>query len=229
VGINIDLSKAFHPRVLDVLTGFMPGLFFETCVLFGNPHLINSLTKAASDRSTSLIAAVVIAFVIGTSFMMWVGLIQWTVNILCIVWYGITRPRRKTLLAFLLKARGTPPRQHWLAKSQLVQRACRRAWNDGKFQEAARAWQRVAQRVLEHYQIEPPDGGSGAAWMPWTSIIGGFEPEDLRGSLLTLTFHATGWSGLAAIHFAPALYAPYFRAFCFFLSDWAYFIPCEWG
>jgi len=38
--INVDLSKALHPRFLDLFPAFMPGLFFESSLFLACPQWI---------------------------------------------------------------------------------------------------------------------------------------------------------------------------------------------
>jgi hypothetical protein len=227
MGINLDLTKVFHPRFVDVLTAFMPGLFFEACVLVGNPALVLSLSRPPIDRPLAIAVTVFMAFIIGNVFMLWVSLIQSMLKRLIRVWFWIYPPLWKHFLQFLLHARGNPPRQSWFGSFRFLQLAYSRAWNDDRFQDVARAWQRIAARLLRHYEIAPPDGLHSEAWQPWQNVLGLLEPEDVRGWILLMATHATGWSGLSAIHFAPALRSPYFLGFCLFsifmglLGDWS--------
>jgi hypothetical protein len=226
MGINLDLSKALHPRILDVLTAFMPGLFFEICVLVGNPTLVLSLARPPLDRPTSIAIAIVMAFIIGNFFMLWVRFFQLTFSFLLGAWYRFFPPLWKKFLMYLLRARGNPPQQSWFASFRFLQHAYGRAWDDAPFQDVAHAWQRIAGRLLKYYKIDPPAPGTADTWMPWTEALGALEPEDLRGYIMMVASHATGWSGLAAIHFAPALHSRYFLGFCLFsiltglLHDW---------
>jgi hypothetical protein len=218
MGINLDLSKALHPRVLDVLTAFMPGLFFEICVLVGNPGLVLSVSHPPLDRLSVIAIAVLMAFIIGNFFILWIIFIQATFKVVLRAWYRVFPPLWKQFLMYLLRARGNPPHQSWFASFTLLQHAYHRAWDDTPFQAVAHVWQRIATRLLNYYKIDKPAPGSGPeAWIPWAGVLGRLEPEDVRGSMMMVASHATGWSGLAAIHFAPALYRHYFLAFCLFL------------
>jgi hypothetical protein len=50
--------------------------------------------------------------------------------------------------------------------------------------------------------------------------------QEIRGGILIIAFHATGWAGIAAIHFAPALNNTYYIGFllllifCGIMHDW---------
>jgi hypothetical protein len=117
---------------------------------------------------------------------------------------------------YLMHARGNPPQQSWFASFKLLQHAYHRALDDSHFQAIMQVWHQIAIRLLKYYKIEEPARGS-EAWMPWIGVFGRLEPEDVRGSMMMVASHATGWSGLAAIHFAPALHKQYFLVFCLFL------------
>jgi hypothetical protein len=82
---------------------------------------------------------------------------------------------------------------------------------------------------LQRYGIAA-DRFSDVEWenrAAWVSALGLWEPEDFRGSLLIVAAHATGWSGLAAMHYTPKLHEGYFLGFCWFsivygfLHDWS--------
>jgi hypothetical protein len=216
MGINLDLSKALHPRILDMLAAFMPGIFFEVCVVVGNPVLALSLYRPPLDRAIAIVVAILMAFIIGNFFMLWVRFIQITLNALLRAWYWLLPPLRKEVLMYLLRARGNPPRPSWFASFGFLQRAQREAWDDTPFQDIAHAWQQIAPRLLKHYGIDPPAPSDSDAWTAWSGVLGSFEPEDIRGTIIMLASQATGWSGLAAILFAPSLNNRYFLAFCLF-------------
>jgi hypothetical protein len=75
--INVDLTKAFHPKVADWLTPFLPGLFFEICVLLANPQYARqTLMALGAERYVQLFVVFFLAFVIGSVLLQWVRLIQ---------------------------------------------------------------------------------------------------------------------------------------------------------
>ena len=217
MGINLDLSKALHPRALDLLTAFMPGLFFEICISLGNPQLINSLIQPQADHLITFIIAIVLAFVIGNFCMLWVRTIQFAFSLFLRVWYwSFPRVWRKLLFS-MLRVRGNPPRRPRIGRFRVVQRAYASAFYDNGFRVAFHAWRQVTTRILELYKIVPPDRLDPIeAWRPWTGVIGRLEAEDVRGYLLMVATHATGWSGIFAAYFAPRLQTRYFAAFCLF-------------
>ena len=219
MGINVDLSKALHPRLLDVLGAFMPGFFFEICILVANPALVVSLMQPPLDKPlAATVTGVILAFIIGNFFMIWVSFVQRILFWLVSLGHLAFDPLWKKLLQYLLRAKGNPPRPGRFAKSKIVNRAYRRAFEaDLHFRNVTGNWQRVAERTLKYYDIERPALNNADEWMPWMGIIGRFEIQDFRGPIILVSMTATGWSGLGAMHFAPRLHATYFLTFCFFL------------
>jgi hypothetical protein len=93
--------------------------------------------------------------------------------------------------------------------------------------EVQRAWHLAAAELLKRrYGIDPPERGSGDDWGVWYSVLGKPKPEHARGSLLVVASHATGWCGIAATHFSPALNTGYYVRFslllilCGVIHDW---------
>lgn len=69
------------PRAYTFLFAFLPGLFFEMCILLSNPALVCDLVAKAQDgmglSNYELVGvALIFAFIIGNGFMLWVTLIQ---------------------------------------------------------------------------------------------------------------------------------------------------------
>lgn len=195
--INIDLSKALHPRFWDLLPAFMPGLFFEVCISAGDPQLGARLAKQAHmGPYPFLIVAVVVALVVGMFFMHWVRTIQIVLE--------TTMQKR---LRKKLSAQGEDAVNAQLSRG------------------AHQAWRRAAARVLAvRYGMEPPDEEE---WVAWYAVLWRPTADDIRGPLLVMTTHATGWSGLAAAWVAPELRFPAFFLLAFFLiatgvaNDWS--------
>src|SRR5437899_12668646 len=72
------LSSVLHPSVSDVLSGFLPGLFFESCIVMAGPQNQVQLLigRASLDRYTPALIALLMAFVVGSAFMLWVRLLH---------------------------------------------------------------------------------------------------------------------------------------------------------
>ncbi len=205
--INLDLSKALHSRFLDLFPAFMPGLFFEISIFLACPQRIQALVGPAHlERYLQIIIALVLAFVIGHAFMCWVRLIQTALwfAVRRIIWLWIK------LLGYFMNPKKFPP----LPPAQLG------PWR--RFIQAANfkfnvptpalrgiqdAWAKAAVRLLKmRYGIDPPRSiGGDYEWGAWESVLGLPKPKLYRGLMLVYATHATGWSGLAAAHLAPAL------------------------
>jgi hypothetical protein len=217
VDINLDLSKAPHPHFVglaSVLVAFMPGLFFEICLLLANPALVVSLMVPPLDRPIAIIVALIISFIVGNFFVIWSGLILALEHVLIRLFYEVFSPLRKKVLIYLLQAKGNPPRPSRFAKSRLLQNAHFKAWDDSYFQAIAHNWQRVAERMLNLYGIDLPAANDQKAWVSWSGILADFKNEDFRGHIMELATQATGWAGLSATLFAPRLRVAYFFTFC---------------
>jgi len=221
--INVDLTKAFHPRAFELLAAFMPGLFFEGSVLLARPPLVRGLVdRAGLDRYTTVFVALFAAFVLGNALMLWVRLIQvtlWRVYVRVFKWW----PK---LLALLVRRAGVAHRKaaSELKPGQQPQPQSRYfrflMWAQGRDiqmhssqRDAQEAWRKVATVLLGRYGIDSP----GRSWMPWVGVVGRLRAEYLRGSLLLMSSEATGWGGLAAIRFAPSLKTLPYAGLCLFL------------
>jgi len=78
-------------------------------------------------------------------------------------------------------------------------------------------WHVLARRLLKARYGIKWSKFQGEEWTPLFITLGTWTPEDFRGSILSIAFHATGWAGLAATRFAPRLQNKYYFFFCLFL------------
>jgi len=219
--INLDLAKLLHPRFWDLVPAFMPGLFFEISILLAQPQMVQSLTGPAKlERYLEIIIALILAFVIGNAFMLWVRAIQTNLQ--------LVDKLAKTVCDGLLEYLVRSLRRRGLGGSKFVRWATIRGLSQReKFSVAHMVWRKAAAQVLKRrYGIEPPGPLRDSEWRAWSSILGTVRPEWIRGLLLILATEATGWAGLAAAYVAPNLRTrPYF-VFSLFLivyglvSDW---------
>jgi hypothetical protein len=240
--ISLDLNKALHPRVVDLLLGFIPGLFFVICALSENPQRARqSASIAGPDHYyTAIFVALFLAFVIGSAFVLWVRSIQMTIGY---VYSEASRrlpkwraKRTQKKYAEILQemrqqsqeqAQGTPPpppqppknfsklHQSQLEESQLFELRSR----------LQSACGRAAQALLERYGVAVDPNSqywqfNGYAWM---LVLGESRPSDRLGNPLPVSLHAVGWSGLAATHLAPHLRTLPFVVFCLFLIAFGLF------
>jgi hypothetical protein len=225
----------------------MPGLFFELSVLLANPDLACRLALRSQEglgfgRYLTLFAALFFAFVIGNAFMLLTGLIlsavyrayriclllweQFESHILLptLAWLVHTRPPSPPSTASANPSaapnpipirRWTPP--HWLFA--LYARTINNVQNVHSSQpsDAYLWWETLAKRLLlKRYGLS--EGNLPAAsFQPLQDVLTVPTAEEIRGSLLVSTSHATGWAALIAPRFAPALRTKWYIAFALFL------------
>jgi len=216
------LSGVLHPRVADALSGFLPGLFFETCLLLAEPQQTKALLAAARlDRPTELFITLLLAFVVGNAFIFWVRLIQIFLRIVFGAfhsWWPVLVEYRLIISANTRQSRadqklqpGQQPRMllsvrlaRWAYSIELNRRA-NREFIQGAGGEAATA-------LLKRYGVERPRNA-----LVWINVLGAISPQEMRGFTLITSLHATGWAGLCAAYLAPELFALPFLALCAFL------------
>jgi hypothetical protein len=222
--INLDLSKAFHPRFLDLFPALMPGLFFEISVFLACPQQIQDrLAPAHLERYLQIIIALILAFIIGTAFMCLVRLIY------TVLWFGCKRIiwLWVKLLDYFVKPRHFPPTAQPGRWRRFIQHAHMNAHHgNARLRGIQQAWAKAGTRLLKlRYGIDPPRaiGGedeSGA----WKAVLGVPKPKIYRGIMLANAAHATGWSGIAAAHLAPALRNSPYLTLSWFLIGYGIFV-----
>jgi hypothetical protein len=213
--INIDLGKAFHPRFLDLLIAFVPGLFFEICVLLGNPQWVNQLSIAGpAHYYTTLFISLLLAFVLGGAFLSWVKLIRISVDF-CYKQAVEHLPKLRAWRLKRLQAQyseliqlqrenqkqgvpSPPPQPPQPPKSlSKLQRAMSQESDLHSLRHSLeRAWKRVAEALLRRYgiEIDPSQEYWQFNWLTWVTVLGQSRPEDRRPHLMNVSLHATGWS-----------------------------------
>jgi hypothetical protein len=236
--INIDLNRALHPRLVDLLVSLVPGLFFEICLLLRNPQWAKQLAGVAgSDHYyTAIFIALFLAFVIGAAFLMWVRLIErilgffyrkasehwpkvraWRIKRAQEQYTEMLQEfRQKSETGKQQDAPKPPPGSTSLTK---LQKNEHRQYELAEFEYKLKvAWARVAKILLARYGVRV---AGGEYWQfnkqVWVPALGEARFEDWHGVPLVVCLQATGWSGLAATHFATSLFTPFFLAPCLFL------------
>jgi hypothetical protein len=212
--INFDLSKALHPRLWDLLPAFMPGLFFEICVFLSEPDwFFRIVGHARLERYMEITIALILAFIVGNGFMFWVVMLRIESEGL----YKRARFLWAKFVKYLSRSRGIPLKRPWLGRFKWVDRAFQKLISHPNTKGTSQAWRLAASKLLERrYGIDPQEIHIDE-WQPWVPALGTPKPDDFRGSLLVVTSHATGWSGMAAAYFASSLRNRYFIPFCGFL------------
>jgi hypothetical protein len=226
--LTLDLSKVVPRTAFTYVAALVPGLFFELSILLGSPDVVAEILRKPQAFNLThyevLFVGLFFAFVIGTAGMFLVcPLIQTLVGFAYrFVMFAWDRCRGWLLV----------PLGKWFLKRQFWQKKFwRRPWafnlfryvNDKTFPfestqilGAYRCWRELARKLLkEQYGIELEELGEEWVWLYWH--LGLPTGEEVRGYVLAIASHATGWAGLAALLLAPALRNRYFVGFCILL------------
>jgi hypothetical protein len=209
--------------VAGVLAAFLPGLFFEVCVMIASPQIaqLMAVRAAVLYRYTPLLVAMLIAFVVGSAFMLWVRLFQHALRKLLVnlseldldIWgslVGWLYQRAADSCAVRVAREGPSAPSRWFRFVEWLQ--FRNSEQDQEFEEARNAWVQVSTALLKRYGID-----NRGSWRPWSSVLGSVRIDELRGYTLVTALHATGWGGLLAAYFAPELRTGPFEGLCAFL------------
>lgn len=242
--INIDLNKAFHPRLGEMLAPLVPGSFFIILVLLANPQWAGRLVALTGPNHyySAVFVAVFLAFVAGNAAMLWVWLIQsWMIRAYQAIFTRLPKLRdwrlKRAQAAYQrqlqeLQQHAQPPsagieqQQQQQPPTQQARPAASRTLDSRTrayyktfetrqlLEDVQAAWQLAGLALLKRYGVESPRAGE---WWPWPSVLGRVRPSHRRGSVMMITMQATGWSGCAVVRFAPALRMGSYLAFCIFL------------
>ena len=218
---RLDLSKLPHPSWIDSALLFAPGFVFELLVVAGNPSYISTAQKLFPVSSgfalyLHILIAAFLAFLFGGIAVIWVQVTRSCMRLV----YGRVRHMREWWLESATPKVGGGPKRMAAWRTALVSRLLQRDALESQQREAAMAaWCDVAARLLKgKYGIEPPkELRDQQKWGIWFGLLGWPGGPELRGSSLVRAFHAIGWAGLAAIHFAPVLETRLFVVVCGFL------------
>ncbi len=152
--INFDLSKALHPRFWDLLPAFMPGLFFEICILLAEPEWVcRTVGQAQLERYLETAIALTLAFILGNGFMFWAVMFRIELERV----YGWARPFWAKFIKYLVSSKGNPPQRPWLGRFKWVDGAYHKLIVHPGAKGASQAWHRAASKLLERrYGIDPP-------------------------------------------------------------------------
>jgi hypothetical protein len=210
-------SKVLHPRVIDGLAALVPGLFFESCILLANPSRVLFLvSRAALDRYTPILIALLLAFVVGNTFVLWVKFIERYFIWACQFAFRWGLRTLKEFVDDQVRLRQPTAKETSYVKLLRIVEDKENRWNN-QLQNIQKAWGQVVAVLLSRYGLKVPQSRAMDEWEPWKSVVGNQPLEDLRGRTLMVVLHATGWSGVSAQHFAPALHTRPFTALCWAL------------
>ena len=231
----VFLSKVIPENPYTYVAAITPGLFFEVSIFLGNPSLISRLAAEpqqifAIGRATSIVIALILTFIIGYAFVLIPVLVQYCLRRLYWVWWFLWKRFCSWVLipflGWLMKPAppkpGAPVKVPFLARQKTVHALNRYAFDitsdtPEQVQRARQCWVVFARRLLSvRYGITPEDlTDNDLGVLYW--ILGSPAREDLRGNLIMIALEATGWAGLVATRFAPALQTRYYFYFSAFL------------
>jgi len=208
----------------------MPGLFFELCLGFGRPDLVQIFRSSLSlNVYLEVFIALFCAFVLGNALMFFVWVLRHLVIGLA---YRLFKIAKLKMLERLLLLFNPKPGKSPGPVCRLLHDVNQKRLHSEAGTGIQAAWRRSAAQLLRRrYGITPPNNSDDAEWTAWADIFGTtlrFRESKLA---LHLATHATGWSGLAVAYFAPTLRIPIFLGFSSFmifvgiLTDW---MIAEW-
>jgi hypothetical protein len=223
--INVDLSKGLHERITDLFPALMPGLFFEISLVLARPQQVQDrLAPLHLERYLQIIIALVLAFIIGTAFMCLVRIIY------SVLWYGYRRILWLWVKLLDYSTKKFPPRMPPAQPGRLrrfIQHAQMDAHHGNqRLRGIQQAWAKAGTRLLKvRYGINPPSAIGGAdESSAWKAVLGVPKSKIYRGVMLANAAHATGWSGIAAAHLAPALRNSPYLTLSWFLIGYGVFV-----
>lgn len=223
--INVDVSKFLNTRIHEHLAGFLPGLFFVFSIALANPDLVAHFATNASHGLAlgyyaTLGMALFLAFIIGQGFILLITLIQYFFGYAYRLKLFLSRqlcrwPLRQIMRWLLTKK---PKWGRVQAFNSFMVRVIQYAQIGFVPNSESLDCRRVlAGRLLKvRMGIEPRDLDT-AKFEVLYPHLGRPTSEDLRGFMVLIACHATGWAGLVATRFAPALRNRYYIGFCVFL------------
>jgi hypothetical protein len=225
------LSSVLPPRTYAYLSAFLPGLFFEVSICLANPQFVQRLIARSNQagnlgRYPKILIAVFIAFVLGNAFMLWVGIVQ---RILALVlrmsrflWRRFCAwpllPLLNRLVKRLSAAHGWWNRRLPWILSRILRPVTAAAYDFGFASAGVRKlWAILTRNAFkEHYGIVLADLEQ-EEWNALYLASSAVPVNQFSDHLLMVAFQALGWSGLAAIRFAPSLSNRNYLAFNLFL------------
>jgi hypothetical protein len=209
--IHLNLSKIVPTKTYDYLSALLPGLFFEISIVMANPCLIDNATaklpgQIKSISTLSVVIALFLAFVIGNAFMYGVNLIpRFLARCYVLADFLSSKIYDRCSPLHTVQIRVKHPK---LAPflNRLDRYAMQLTTNrDRDFAIVTGCLNTLTRGFVERkYGIKPNDFQL-EHWQVLYPTLAKPTREEVNGSLMTIATHATGWCGLAAIRFAPAL------------------------
>ncbi len=230
--VRIDLSKVLPISALRHLAALIPGFFFLFSIALGNAPLAAQLSVQLQSafpfgQFALIFVALFLAFVVGSASINLVILIQ---HLLQFAYkpYLLLRGwiREKVLLTYVNRLLNVAPPQpnspppkpkpRWLFNFR--SRTIQRIYSPGASNRAIfEWWEALAEQLLRTRYGMKDANFPNTSRQPLIDVLTTATREELRGNLLVVAFHATGWTALVASWFAPDLRVRWFYFFAYFL------------
>ncbi len=225
------LSTVLPPRTYAYASAFLPGFFFETSICLANPQFVQQLIARANQaanlgRYPKILIAVFLAYILGNAFMLWVGIVHRILGVLFrisrFLWRRFCAWPLLPLLNRLVK-RLSAAHGWWNRRVPWIQNKIFRPVQDAVYDFASasagvrKLWAILTRSVFkEHYGIALADLEQ-EEWDALYLASSSVPMTKFSDHLLMVVSQALGWSGLAAIRFAPSLVNRNYIAFDLFL------------
>lgn len=218
--LKINIARVVPPRFAAYLLGIIPGLFFESSVAIGEPHLAASVIARAREIYPFgpyglLIALLASGLFIGQGFL----LIAWIADLLIASTFALWQYAVRTtfdsnwLYQRIAKLQGTLPRQN-----AFIRVLGRVYWpRRHKFFFEARPilkclYIATKQLLKTRYGIERGFHGEENEWGVWYAVLGKSPKVFQEAPIVSRCFLACGLAGFTALYALPPLRHRYFVA-----------------
>lgn len=231
--ISVDLRRAIPHKAFVYLVALIPGVFFGVSVLFANPGLARQLIAKTQealspDRYLLLVVFLFLASVVGNALLVFASLIQFAL--------------RRGYASLVVPTRDFLRRELWLPVLRRLThvRSGVPTWIQRQLMHSLRPYIDRLQIQVNRVLVGEPlaatvwldvltkqlllkrcglsgDKLPAASFDPLFAAFAKPTPRDLRGDLIMMATEATGWGGMVARTFAPALHARWYTTFAAFL------------
>jgi len=225
------LSTVLPPRTYAYVSAFLPGFFLEVSICLANPQFFQTLIVKSNQaanlgRYPKILIAVFLAFILGNAFMLWVGIVHRILGLLFrisrFLWRRFCAWPLLPLLNRLMK-RMSAAHGWWNRRVPWIQNKIFRPVHDAAYDfdfasaGVRKLWAILTRNIFkEHYGIALADLEQ-EEWDALYLASSGVPMTKFSDHLLMVVSQALGWSGLAAIRFAPSLVNRNYIAFNLFL------------
>lgn len=241
------LWSVLPPRTYAYLSAFLPGFFFEVSVCLANPQFVQQLIVRSNQaanlgRYPKILIAVFLAYVLGNAFMLWVGVAHRIVGVFyrvgAFLWRRFCAWPLLSVLLYLSTVKALPAAEPsipwlpfaawfnrakgWLSHRGWMQKSIHRAQeaalgHDSNSEGVRKLWAILARQLFEKRYHVDLNKLEQEEWNALYEAASGTPLNHLDNHLFMVASHALGWSGLAAIRFAPSLANRSYIAFNLFM------------